>query len=239
MGLPGLAQTMQPTAFDPFWALVRGTLRLDEATFQLIHTLPLSLLAALLVVLLAGLSQAVGQSVVLFINQVRPLRFVFSLLLSTVLFVFGYSFWALSTWVIVHFIFAGDATLIEVIRTLGFSYAPLIFSALMVFPYLGMPIFVVLSIWSLWAIVVGIDAITALDRWQTFTSTALGWAVLQLLQRTVGQPIVTLGRWLTNQVAGGRLIRDRSRLSQLLQAGLTAPDPALTMLQPESESEEL
>ncbi len=43
---------------------------------------------------------------------------------------------------------------------------------------------------------------------------------MQLLQKTVGQPIASLGQWITNWVAGENLITNRTRLAQELYAGL-------------------
>jgi hypothetical protein len=213
-------------AFTHFGSIVRGALALRASTFQSIHTQPHSLLAALSVVFIAGLAQSLSQFVVLFINQVRPLRFVLSLLISSLFFVIGYGFWALSTWAIINLTFEGHLSLVAVLRTLGFSYAPLMLGVLVIFPYFGSAVFVLLSIWTLLAVVVGVGAITTLGRWDAFASAALGWVVLQLLQKTVGQPIASLGQWITNWAAGEDLITNRTRLAQELYAGLRAQPPA-------------
>ena len=79
---------------------------LHSETFELINNLPLGLFASILVVLLAGLSQTFGQSVMLFVNRVRPLRFVLSIAIAAVLFVFSYNFWVfeylVGCWVVVQ-----------------------------------------------------------------------------------------------------------------------------------------
>ena len=69
--------TTADTAINHFWSLVSGVLLLNAETFESINNLPLGLFASILVVLLAGLSQTFGQSVMLFVNRVRPLRFFF------------------------------------------------------------------------------------------------------------------------------------------------------------------
>lgn len=51
---------------------------------------------AVWIVVLAGLSEAVAQSAVLFINQVKPHRFAASLLMSAVIFTLGYFFYVFS-----------------------------------------------------------------------------------------------------------------------------------------------
>ena len=84
--------------------LIGGSFSLTQAAFQRIIRLPEGQFLALLIVLAAGLSLAVGQSIILFINRVKPIRFMVSLLLNAVLFVFGFLFlaficvsWALQT----------------------------------------------------------------------------------------------------------------------------------------------
>jgi hypothetical protein len=231
-----LSELTGQDAFTHFGSIVRGALALRANTFQSIHTQPHSLLAALSVVFIAGLAQSLSQVVVLFINQVRPLRFVLSLFISALFFMIGYGFWALSIWAIIHLTFAGHLPLVAVLRTLGFSYAPLMLSVLVIFPYFGNAVFVLLSIWTLLAVVVGVEAITELSRWDAFASAALGWVVLQLLQKTVGQPIASLGQWITNWAAGEDLITNRTRLAQELYAGLRFSIGDTTPSQPPSEA---
>ena len=209
-------------AFADLWSLVRGVMALDTDTFQTIHSQPRSLLAAFTIVFIAGVSQSLSQIVVLFINQVRPVRFVLSLLISALFFTIGYGFWALSLWSVLNLSFAEYLPFNTVLRTVGFSYAPLMLGVLVMFPYFGNAFFLGLSIWTLLAVVVGIEVITPLGRWEAFESAALGWVAVQLLQKTVGQPIASLGQWITNWVAGEELITNRMRLAQELYAGLRA-----------------
>lgn len=212
----------QKDAFAHLWSLISGAIALDSETFQHLHTEPHSLLAALTIVFIAGFSQALSQIVVLFINQVRPLRFVLSLLISALFFVIGYGFWALSTWAILNLTFAGPLPLSAVLQTLGFSYTPLMLGLFVMLPYFGSAVFLMLSIWTLLAVVVGIEAITPLERWDAFSSAALGWVILQLLQKTVGQPVAALRQWITNWVAGEELITNRTHLAEELYTGLRA-----------------
>lgn len=207
-------------AFSELWSLVKGVVALHSSTFQTLQNQPHSLLAALTIVFIAGVAQSLSQIVVLFINQVRPLRFVLSLFISAILFVIGFGFWALSTWIIINTVFSSYLPLISVIRTIGFSYAPLTLGLFVVMPYFGSAIFILLSIWTLLAVVVGIDTISTLALWESFGSVALGWIGIQLIQKTVGQPIASLGQWITNWVAGEDLIRNRNRLAEELYSGL-------------------
>ena len=77
-----------------------------------------------LTALLAGLSQAIGQAFILFLNRVRPLRFLLSLLLEALLFAFGFLIWAISTWGMVLLVFRLHLPLAAVVRALGIAHAP-------------------------------------------------------------------------------------------------------------------
>lgn len=213
---------MTPTAFEQFWQLLGGVFALNTEALQSISTLPQSLILALIVVATAGLSQAIAQSIILFINQVRPIRFVFSLLLSAILFVFGCAFLVLSTWLATLLPWIDPIPFNVLVTILGISYAPLMFSFLGAIPYLGVPILTLLSIWHLFAMVVGISAVTDFAMSQAFECVALGWLVLRLLESTIGQPLASLGRWLADTIAGVRLITGNTELQEMVQGDSTA-----------------
>ncbi len=211
---------MPETALDKFWELVLGAIALDPEPFKLIQTLPQGTRAALCVVLSAGFSQAIGQGIVLFINRVKPFRFVLSLLISAILFAFSYIFWVLSTWFACYLLFRVNISFFTVARTLGLAYAPLMLSFFIALPYLGVPISVLLSVWSLSAFLTGLNVILGLGVWQAFWCSALGWAMFEALERTIGRPVAAVGRWLTNTAAGVKLVTDLKDLEQIVQTGV-------------------
>ena len=218
-----ILSTTVDTAINQFWTLVSGVLLLNPQTFTTINNLPLGLIASILIVLLAGLSQTFGQSVMLFINRVRPLRFILSMAIAAVIFVFNYNFWVLSTWLVAKWFYGVNLPLVEVIKTLGFSYAPLLLGFLMVIPYFGMPILIVLSIWTLMAIATGLGAISNLGIWQAFESCLGGWLVLQISQRVFGKAIARITSRIVDWVAGVELITEPDYLEQMLYSGLPIP----------------
>ncbi|VEP18708.1 conserved membrane hypothetical protein [Hyella patelloides LEGE 07179] len=211
------------TAINRFWDLISGVLCLNPATFESINNLPLGLVASILVVLLAGMSQTLGQGAMLFINRVKPLRFFLSVAVAAVLFVFNYNFWVLSTWLVAGWLFSVSLPLVEVVKTLGFSYSPLLLGFLMVIPYFGMPILIVLSIWTLLAIAKGLGAISDLGIWQAFECCLGGWLVLQFSQRVLGKAIANITNKIIDWVAGVQLITEANYLEQMLYSGLPIP----------------
>ena len=113
--------------------------------------------------------------------------------------------------------------LVEVIKTLGFSYAPLLFGFLMVIPYFGMPILVVLSIWTLMAIATGLGATSDLGIWQAFECCLGGWLVLQVSQRIIGKAIAQIASRIVDWVAGVKLVTEPDYVEQMLYSGLSIP----------------
>ncbi|MBW4526240.1 MAG: CAAX protease [Phormidium tanganyikae FI6-MK23] len=200
--------------------LIGGSFALSQEAFRLVVSLLEGQKIALLVVLAVGLSLAIGQSIILFINQVKPIRFVFSLLLNAILFVFGFLFLVFSTWLIGFLPGFTRIPWSELVIALGLSYAPLLFSFLGALPYVGEPILNLLSVWHLLAMVAGVSAVAQVGGARAFTYVAFGWFMLQLLKGTIGQPIAKLGRRLTEQVAGVDVSDQRSQLSEIAQSGL-------------------
>lgn len=210
---------MTQTALNRFWELLFGAIALSAEAFKLIQSLPQSAIAALYIVLIAGFSQGLGQATVLFVNRVKPLRFFLSLLIGSVLFVFSVLFWGLSTWLVSLVLFKVNLPYSIIWSTLGFAYAPLMLSFLVALPYLGVPIQVLLSIWTLLAFVTGLRVALGLTVWQALWCSVLGWLVFQIVQRTIGRPVAIIGKWVSNTVAGTRLVTDIQGLEQLLRAG--------------------
>lgn len=205
-----------------FWDLVWGAIALNPQAFEAMADLPNANLFALKVLLLAGLSQAIGQSIILFLNRVKPLRFVLSVFLAAIIFALSYGFWMGSTWLVSRVLFQQPLAYREVYHTIALAAAPQILSFLIAMPYFGVPIQIILSLWALLAFVRGFTVATGFDLWSAFWCGVLGWFVLQGLQRTVGRPIAALGTWLSNTAAGTHLVTDLRGLETLLESGLNS-----------------
>jgi hypothetical protein len=151
---------------------------------------------------------------------VKPFRFLLSLLIAAVLFGFSYVFWAFSTWLAAVILFAQTESLIDVARTLGLSYAPLLLSFLVALPYLGMPISVVLSVWSFLSFLVGLRVALEISLEDAFWCAVLGWIVFQALQNTIGRPVAAIGRQLASSVAGVKLVTNLKDLEEIVENGI-------------------
>lgn len=193
----------------------RAALTLSLDRLAAVPDLPQLGPAALLIVLLAGVSETLGESVVLFINRVPPRRFVASLLVSGALFAFTYLFLAASVYSVARWLFSPQAAFSLIAVLVGVSFAPRMFGFIEFVPYFGQPLATLLQAWSLLALLAAAAALGA-DPLQALVAVVLGAVLLAALQRTVGRPfgyLATRLRWLT---AGVRLREPREALASAL-----------------------
>ena len=139
--------------------LISRALRLERAPFVSLLTSPNSLFISLTVVFLAGLSRGLGQSLVLFVNRIKPRRFSFSLVVSALLYVFGFLFSVLSIWFLATLLFDKTQHFRLVVKVVGLSYAPYLFGVFILTPYFGSFFSMVLAVWRLAALLVALRSL--------------------------------------------------------------------------------
>lgn len=203
-----------PDPFD-FFSILGRALTFDKDVYRLIEQAPWRTTLVTLIVVLSGLSEALGQSIVLFASRVKKRRFAFSLIFSALVYIFSFSFLSLCVWLVASYIFGIDVGFDVIVRTVGLGYAPYLFSFFILAPYFGNPISVLLSVWSLIAINLGLITVLELGFVQALLCTTLGWLLVQLIQRTVGRPLVGGVRWLRRRVAGAPVITSRAEWREL------------------------
>ena len=191
-----------------FLEFLGRVLSLEPTVFSALKVDPAALGAALVLVLFAGLSEAAGQSVVLFVSRVRPRRFAFSLLLSTVLYVFSFAAFVLSVWLVARYAYGRTDPFELTVIAVGWGYAPHLFGVFTLVPYLGSLIAALLALWSLLVVTVAVHVIFGLSLPQALACSALGWLLVQLVRRTLGRPLAFLIRSLRSRVAGVPLAMD-------------------------------
>jgi len=183
--------------------LIQGALALDPEAFQaLLGPDAAHQRLGLAVVYLAGLSMALGQSVALFAERVSPRRFASTLAVQAGLFLAAFLVWALSVWWVARVGFDAARPLRDVVAVVGLAYAPQLFGVLVLVPYFGGPLQAALSVWTLLATLVAASAVFGLTLGQAVACAAGGWLLSQLLQRTLGRPVVRVGRRVRAWVAG-------------------------------------
>lgn len=185
--------------------IIRMAMRLNPSVYAAVQSSPMGIWIALIVVGMASISEALGQSVVLFINKVRPRRFVLALGISTFSQMVGFVLWAVSVWLICVYVFGASQGFIAIAAAVGLAYAPQLLAFFELTPYLGNTFAVILSLWSMVAIVVAIYVGTDLVLWQAILTSMLGWMAIQLWRRSLGRPVYAIGNWVQQRAAGSPL----------------------------------
>lgn len=199
-----------------FFRVVGEMLSPSTDDFIAIFTIDGALEMALTVVAMAGLAEAVGESVVLFLNRVRFRRFVLSLVISAGIFVVTYLFFAISITAIARYAFGSDVQVRTIAIVVGLSYAPRLLGFLVFLPYFGVPLSVVLNLWTVLVMMGSLAWALALSPLQALASILLGALLLVTLQRSIGRPVTSLARWAMRRAAGVPLVTDRKGLYALL-----------------------
>jgi hypothetical protein len=186
--------TIDTTTFFHFIAsllgLAGGALTLDPNAFRSVPNTGGATLLTLMILFLAGVSETLGQSAVLFANKVTPRRFVMSLGLSGAVFIFGVLISICTIWLIGTFIFHADQPIIGIMREVSLGYAPLLFGFFVLLPYMGTFVEHVLEIWSLLAIIVAVIVTLHLHFWQALVCTLLGWVIVQAAKYFLGRLVL-------------------------------------------------
>ncbi len=197
--------------------LLKKTLFLNQTAFLELSQSGYKL--ALLIVFLAGLSQALGQSIILFINKVSKRRFVFSLLISAIIFTLSFFFLVLSISLTVNFAYHKEESLKSVITITGLAYLPYLFSFFTLAPYFGSFITLSLSLWNLAAIITAVSVVFSLNIYQALAASIIGWLLKQLLKSTIGRPIQELSKLIKKFIAGKTLEFSKQKLREIISRG--------------------
>lgn len=156
-----------------------------------------------LIIFLAGLSVGLGsQSVVLLVNRVTPIRFAINLLLSAAIYLAGALIWMASIWLIGRYVFATTIPFIQVVAAVSLAYVPLLYAALVLLPYIGPAIGVLLELWSLVIAVTAVGVAYQLPAWKALLCVVLGWLLLLLARFLLGRPAARLDHWLWTVTTG-------------------------------------
>lgn len=148
---------------------IAGVFKLDSKTFEDIeHDSAATTQAAIivaLVALIAGLGSGIG--------AVIGGGSFFSSFISTLIWTFiGWALWSVVTFVVGTTLFKGQATLNEMLRVIGFAYAPQFLS---IIPCVG---WLVGLIWSLAAGFIAVRQGLDLDNLKAFFTIAIGFVVV-------------------------------------------------------------
>ncbi|MCB0062773.1 MAG: hypothetical protein KDE19_11680 [Caldilineaceae bacterium] len=187
------------------WRAILDTLQFNQDVFQVVINGWLGVGVAAGVAFLGGVSLLVGQSVILFVNRVRPPRFFASLLLNGVLYVGDLLVWAWAVRLAARLLLGVQIPLWESIALMFLTAAPMLFGFLILMPYLGPVIERLLKVWSFLLTYQLVALGYGINWWHTVWVVGAGWLMTLVLHNTVGWPLAAALRRLRNWVAGVHL----------------------------------
>ena len=147
-----------------------GVLSVDSSIFEEVEHDEGSLGQAALVVAVASVLSAIGGGL---LSSSLTTGFISIL-------VWGFVSWVLFaaiTYVIGAKIFHGDATMGQMLRVIGFAFAPSAFYILTFIPLVGIVIYLLVTVWFYFTIFIAVRAGLDLDNGKTFWTVVAGYFV--------------------------------------------------------------
>ena len=186
------------------WDSIGEAMRLNPRMFEAVQAYPQSGWVILVIAMLGGASLLIGQSVILFVNRVRPGRFALSLLLNSMVFTISLGVWAVTTWLAGRVLLPNSIPLGAVIRMIGLGAAPYVFGFLVLIPYAGNFISRLLSVWSFLIVLTGITYLAGGAFWLALICVGVGWLLVTVMSATIGRPVIALRNYLWQRVTGSK-----------------------------------
>jgi len=164
--------------------------RLDKALYEEVESDTSLNQEALIVVIIAALLSGIGSFLGALVGGRGIGQAILGLVVGIVMAVVGYYIWAFVTYFVGKSLFQGTADYGELLRTLGYAFAPTALGVLSFIPCAG-PILAVLGfIWSLVCGVVAVREALDFDTTKAVLTVLIGWIVWVLVSAIIG---MTLG----------------------------------------------
>jgi hypothetical protein len=185
-----------------FFSLVGIALSLNRAALDVAAMVPGAVGTALLIAFLSGVSQMLGQSVVLFANRVSRRRFVTCLAIAGLVYVGGLVVWGVAIWLTAKYGFRLEIPTGAITFAVCVGQAPLLFSFFSMIPYLGTSLQRVLLVYSLLVVLVALSAMLDIRVWQAALLAVIGWSLRAGLDRALTRPLAGVRIWLWRASTG-------------------------------------
>ncbi len=154
---------------------------LNASFYENAYNTPKNHRIARAIVFLAALSHMMGSLVILLINRATVSILIPALLLDGLSVIAGYYFWTFVVFKVGQWLKPIDPTYSDLLSPIGFAYAPQVLNFLTLIPLLGRPIELILSVWSLLAVIVSVrQGLDIRTRWAVLISL-LGWIPIQIV----------------------------------------------------------
>ncbi|MBP7002497.1 hypothetical protein [Amaricoccus sp.] len=156
-------------------------------------------------VFVAGMSQATGHAVTLFLNHVRPGRFVLSLALQGAVYVAGALLTVALALALDEMAFGRNLAFLPTAAVVALAHAPRLLGILTLAPYIGEQLDRAIDVWVLLLTLFGLHHGLGLPFAGAAFFAFSGWAAMRLLTVLLGRPVGWLLGGLERVAAGAPL----------------------------------
>jgi hypothetical protein len=196
--------------------LVGRALVLDTAAFQEMVALSDSLpWLPFWVVFVAGLSRTLGQSLVLFANQVRPARFAIALVLGALQFVLNVLTVMAVIWAMANLLSPTSVPFSLIGRSLALASAPYWLSVFVLIPYLGPGLKQALMVYTLVVLVTAIQTAFGLGFFRALLAGLVAVAIAEAINVLLSRLLSPFAHWLHVQIVGKDAIQSTQEIYEM------------------------
>lgn len=204
--------------------LAAGAISFSTEAFMTAAQSPKAQTAALLIAFLAGVSEMLGQSVILVLNRVALYRFLASLAFTGFSYVLTALFWAASAIAVAPLTRLGVLTPVEVAGVIGvvsLAFAPRLFGVFAIAPYFGQALGNLLEVFAMALAIFGLSAGFGLPLWAAVFCGLAGWTVSYGLRSFLGRQLAAPLSRLRLIVTGSALDRTPQQIIENLTRRLS------------------
>jgi hypothetical protein len=196
--------------FSIMFQMVGGVLRLSPEPFLLLVQSPNLHGMVVWIVFIGGLSKMTGNSVVLFANRVKPIRFFISMFLAATQFTLNVFITTSFVWAIFIFLFNINPEYLDVVRTISLAYAPYWLGFLVFIPYLGTGIERLLRLYVMVTLIIGLRTVFGLSFLSALVNSLFIYLVVVGVDYLLGKIFTPLGDRLNTWAMGvGKVVQPK------------------------------
>jgi len=203
-------------------ALVRGAFELSRDAYLMAAEKP-ALGAALFIAFLSGISEMIGQSVILVINRVPLYRFLASLIFTGLIYLVSSLTWATSVLAVAPLFnadIAGAIGYAGLFAIIAMSFAPRLLGVLAIAPYFGVAFGYALDVWVMACVIFGLHAAGALPFSAAVICGVAGWGAAYIVRALTGRALRKPLLALRRAVSGSALELTPQELVERLSTSL-------------------
>ncbi|MGB3300265.1 MAG: Yip1 family protein [Phormidesmis sp.] len=157
------------------------SLTLDARLYQTARGEPRTLRLALTMVVLAALSRAIANILISLLNRATLPALVVTVLLGIFTVIVCYYFWTFTIWKAGQWLKFNPPSYRELLCPVGFAYAPQLLMFITIIPVLGRAVELLLSIWTLYAVVLAVSKAMNINKLRAALISLLSFPIVQIV----------------------------------------------------------